>query len=81
MRTNGVAGVEAGFWKKGMWPLRFVWKGRRHEVKRVTMCWEERNGGKKYLCFAVDTGGMMAELVLDRENFEWSLGVCEPSSI
>ena len=81
MRTNEVAVVEAGFGKKGVWPLSFVWEGRRHEVKRVTMRWEERNGGKKYACFTVDTGGMVAELMLDRENLEWRLGTCEPSCI
>jgi hypothetical protein len=74
---NELIGVEVGFWGRRMTPLRFVWNGRRHEVKRVTMNFERTDGGKKYMCFAVDTGGMVAELVLDREDLIWKLQATE----
>jgi hypothetical protein len=66
-------GVEAGFWGGKVYPLRFIWNGRRHEVKRVNLVFERRDGGRKYLCFAVDTGGMVAELVMDTQNFQFSI--------
>ncbi len=53
--------------------LRFVWGGRRHEVKRVNLVFERKNGGRKYLCFVVDTGGMVAELAFDRQDLGFSI--------
>ena len=54
-------------------PVRF-WQGiREYEVKRVTMRFERKNGGRRWLCFAVDTGGALAELRLDRENLQFSI--------
>lgn len=70
-------GVEVGFWGRRVTPLRFVWSGKRYEVKRITMNFERRDGQKKYSCFAVDTGGMMAELILDREELIWKLRATE----
>jgi hypothetical protein len=74
---NETIGVEAGFWGKKMVPLRFVWNGKRYEIKRVTMNFERSDGEKKYRCFAVDTGGMIAELRLDKEELVWKLGFAE----
>ncbi len=76
--TKEIVGVEAGFWGSKLTPLRFVWNGRRHEIKRVNMTFERSNGGKRYLCFAVETGGMVAELALEKENLRWSVWGAEP---
>lgn len=54
-------------------PIRF-WHGvREYEVKQVTMRFERSDGGRRYLCFAVDTGGAVAELSMDREDFSWRM--------
>jgi hypothetical protein len=73
-----MVGVEVGFWGSKMIPMRFMWHGRRHEIKRVTIKFEREDGGRKYLCFGVDTGGMLAELLLDRQSLVWRVGKCEP---
>jgi hypothetical protein len=79
MEVNENIGVEVGFWGRRMMPLRFVWGGRRHEVKQVTLKFERKDGGRKYLGFAVDTGQMLAELLLDKEDLVWRMGSCAPS--
>jgi len=59
-------------------PVRF-WRGmREYEVKNVPMIFERQDGGRRYMCFAVDTGGIMAELVMDKESLDWRMGKCEP---
>ncbi|TSC84545.1 MAG: hypothetical protein G01um101416_1059 [Microgenomates group bacterium Gr01-1014_16] len=59
-------------------PVRF-WRGtREYEVKGIPMVFERRDGGRKYMCFAVDTGAMMAELRLDLQNFQFS--ICKEQS-
>ena len=73
-----MVGVDVSFWGSKMFPTRFVWGGRRHEIKRVTMKFERKDGGKRYLCFAVDTGQMMAELAMNREDLSWRLNNCHP---
>jgi hypothetical protein len=72
-------GVEVSFWGRKVVPLRFVWEGRRHEVKRVTLKFERNDGGKEFLGFAVDTGTMLAELLLDKKDLVWRINKCEPS--
>lgn len=79
-KSSETIGVEASFWGARIFPLRFVWRGRRYEVKRVALRFERKDGGRKYLCFDVDTGGMVAELALDKENLDWRVTACEPSS-
>lgn len=73
-----MVGVEVGFWGARVVPMRFVWNGRRHEVKRITIKFEREDGGRKFLCFGVDTGGMIAELLMDRQSLVWKVGRCEP---
>lgn len=70
--------VEVRFAEGGVCPLRFEWRGRGYEVRTVTMRFERKDGGRKFLCFAVEAGGMLAELVLDREGLTWSLGGTAP---
>lgn len=77
--SSNIVGVEAGFWGSKIYPLRFVWNGRRHEVKRVNLVFERTDGGRKYVCFAVDTGGMVAELALDKQNLQFSITGVEPN--
>ena len=73
LETKDSVGVDAAFWGTKIYPLRFTWNGRRYEVKRITMKFERKNAGRKYLCFAVDTGGMLAELAFDRTDLQWRL--------
>ncbi len=74
-----VVGVE--FAPGKVMPRWFEWKGREYLVKRVPMVFERKDGGRKYLCFSVDASGMMAELVMDREDLSWRIGRCAPSYI
>ncbi len=60
-------------------PEVFWLNGREYRVRDITLVFERSNGGRKYLCFAVDTGGMMAELVMDKQNFSWRVARCQPS--
>ncbi len=78
-RTGEMIGVEVSFWGAKIFPLRFVWNGRRHEVKRLALRFERKDGGRKYICFDVDTGGMMVELAMDKESLNWRVAACEPS--
>ena len=58
-------------------PVRF-WRGmREYEVKNVPMIFERSDGGRKYMCFAVDTGGMMAELAMDCQSYQWLVVSCQ----
>ncbi|MBI2587560.1 hypothetical protein HYW29_01990 [Candidatus Amesbacteria bacterium] len=62
-------------------PVKF-WRGtREYKVKQVAMRFERRDGGRRYLCFSVGTGGMMAELVMDKEGMDWRIAKCEPYCI
>lgn len=76
-----MVGVEVSFWGRKVFPIRFVWRGRRHEIKRVTGKFERSDGGRRYLCFGVDTGGMVAELAMDKDDLSWRIYQCEPSYI
>ncbi len=62
-----------------MQPEMFWLNGREYRVKDIALVWERSDGGRKYLCFAVDTGGMLAELDLDKQDLSWSVAKCEPS--
>ena len=59
-------------------PRWFEWKGREYLVKRVPMVFERQDGGRRYLCFSVDTGGMLAELTMCRDDFNWLLTKTSP---
>lgn len=74
---NESVGVEVSFGDDRVSPTRFVWRNRNYEVRRVTMQYERKDGGKRFLCFAVDTGGMTAELVMDTTDFKWRVGRVE----
>lgn len=54
-------------------PIIFEWRERRYNVKRIALVFDRRDGNRRFLCFAVDTGGMMAELALDRDNLVWKI--------
>ncbi len=66
-------GVDVRFWGMKIIPIRFYRAGRRYEVKRVAMQFERKDGGKQFLCFAVDTGVNMAELLMDRQDLSWKI--------
>ena len=59
-------------------PEVFWWNGREYKVKQIPLVFERKDGGRKYLCFSVDCGGMMAELQLDLQNFQFSIGQIRP---
>ena len=59
-------------------PVKFWREGREYEVRQVTMVFERKDGGRKYMCFAVNTGGMMAELRMDTQNFQFSIANLQP---
>lgn len=71
--------VEADFCGRKILPLNFIWRGRKYTVLRVALQFERKDGGRRYWAFAVDTGGNMAELLLDREDLTWRIAACEPS--
>lgn len=60
-------------------PMWFVWRGRDFRVKGLPMTWERKDGGRRFLCFAVDTGGSLFELRLDRESYQFSVAGCQSS--
>ena len=60
-------------------PETFWLNGREYRVKSIALVFERSDGGKKYLCFSVDTGGMLAELVMDKADFSWRVAKCQPS--
>jgi len=60
-------------------PEMFWLNGREYLIKNIALIFERNDGGRKYLCFAVDTGGMMAELVMDKQDLNWRITKCQPS--
>jgi hypothetical protein len=62
-------------------PVIFSWRGRKYKIERISLTFDRKDGGRKILCFSVDTGGMMAELAMDRESFVWKIAKCEQSFI
>lgn len=59
-------------------PVSFEWKNREYRVKSVPLIFERSDGGRKYLCFSVETGGMMVELRWDLQNFQFSITQTSP---
>lgn len=62
-------------------PIVFDWRGQRHNIKRISLVFDRADGGRRFLCFSVDTGGMIAELVMDRQDFVWRIAKCAQSYI
>ena len=60
-------------------PEEFELNGRWYRVKQITLVWQKQDGQRKYMCFSVDTGGMLAELLWDRQSQDWRIGQCVPS--
>jgi hypothetical protein len=77
--VNELVGINVRFGGGVVLPIGFDWRGRYYVVQRVTMTFERKNGGRRYLCFIAETAGMLAELAMDRESLIWRLGKCEPS--
>ncbi len=76
---NEAIGVNVRFGGGVVLPIGFDWRGHSYSVSRVTMVFERQDGGRRYLCFVAEAGGMLVELVLDRESLGWRIGKCEPS--
>jgi hypothetical protein len=62
-------------------PVIFEWRGRRFTIQRISLIFDRNDGGRKFMCFAVDTGGMVAELTMDRTDFVWKITSCTQSYI
>ncbi len=71
--------IQVSFSEGKIKPLSFIMGVREYKVERVTLMFERSDGGRKYLCFAVDTGGMVAELAWDLQEFSWRVAKCQPS--
>lgn len=54
-------------------PVSFVVDGREHRVRHITLQFWRKDGGRKYLCFAVSTEGLEAELAWDITSLNWKL--------
>jgi hypothetical protein len=60
-------------------PTEFLWRGKTYLIKRVAMRFERRDGSKRYECFAIEAGGLVAELAMDCSDWDWRILKCEPS--
>lgn len=76
---NAQCSMLVRFEKGKIRPVGFVREGREYQVKAIPLIYERKDGGRRYMCFNVDCGGMMAELVWDLQNFQWRVGKCAPS--
>ena len=65
--------VEVRFSQRGMRPLWFVWRGRRHPVQQVTGVWHEQDGSLRHRCFSVTDGDAYYELRFDARALRWFL--------
>lgn len=74
-RINVIMKFSAG----GARPITFEWRGKEYQVQRVALMFDRENGGRRYTCFSVDTGGMVTELVMDRQDWSWRITKCAPS--
>lgn len=72
-QINERVNVLVKFFEGKTTPTLFEWRGRSYQIKRISMTFDRSDGGKKFMCFAVDTGGMMAELALDRWDLTWTM--------
>ena len=54
-------------------PVRFWRSNREYEVQKINLKFERKDGGRKYMCFAISTNEMETGLVFDREDLSWSL--------
>ena len=54
-------------------PVWFVWRGRRHDVQRVTYIWNDRQGAARLFRFAVTDGANVFELCFNAGAARWDL--------
>lgn len=77
--VNELVGVRVDFVSGEVRPIQFVWRGRQYRVQRVPLVFSRTDAGRKYLCFSVDVGGMLAELVMDRQDLVWRISRLTPN--
>ncbi len=58
-------------------PAWFIWKGRRHNIKRVTYTWDQKEGNSWIQNFAVFDGSNMYHISYHREAMTWRLVALE----
>ncbi len=64
--------VLAKFEKGSVFPVKFFIGMREVEVQKINLVYQRKDGGKKFLCFAVSTLGFETELRFDRDNLTWT---------
>lgn len=52
-------------------PAWFLWQGRRHDVREVTMRWQTRDGRDPILHLGVTDGANDFELTLNQQTLTW----------
>lgn len=70
------AGIEvlAAFRGRSCQPRVFTWEGRRHDVRKITASWSEREGAHWRHYFAVETDGAnIYELCFQTSDLSWRL--------
>lgn len=75
---NTQSSILVKFEKGKIIPVSFEWNNHEYGVKRIPIVFERTNGGRKYLCFGVDTGGALVELRLDREILQFTVCNFQP---
>lgn len=65
--------VEVLFGAGQVRPVWFRWRGRRIEVKAVTLRWDSRQGAEFLTHFAVSDGLNLYELTFHPRRFAWYL--------
>jgi hypothetical protein len=65
--------VGAVFRQGGVRPAWFIWRGRRYEVREVTMSWATAEGRERIRHVSVTDGASEFELALNQERLTWRL--------
>lgn len=76
---NELITVRADFASGKVQPIQFVWRGRQYKVLKIPLVYPRSDGGRQYLCFSADVGGMLVELAWDLKEFSWRIIKCLPS--
>ena len=59
--------------RKGLMPLRFMWSGRRIDIKEITYRWDVKAGERRIIHFSVTDGNNLYELSFDPLSIRWRL--------
>jgi hypothetical protein len=65
--------VLAVFKNGKLYPLSFLWNGKRYKIERINYTWQKRDGINSYYYFAVCSSSNIYELCFHREGLNWYL--------